>query len=104
MSSMRTVIYVLGRSRGDIACVVLLPFITLSEDIRTYVTWAFWISFVALLVALYLNYRNEPGSDEVQIEGPGFARFLFNNGPPACSGCRSACSSASPGSTPAGTS
>ena len=34
---------------------------------------------MALLIALYLYYRNEPGSDEVQVEGPGFARFLFNN-------------------------
>jgi len=37
------------------------------------------MSFVALLVALYVRSRREPGADEVQIEGPGFARFLFNN-------------------------
>ncbi|HYI23401.1 MAG TPA: hypothetical protein VEX62_12305 [Candidatus Limnocylindrales bacterium] len=79
MSSMRTVIYALAVVAGIALALLLLPFITLSEDIRTYVTWAFWISFVALLVALYVYYRNEPGSDDVQIEGPRFARFLFNN-------------------------
>ena len=54
MSSMRTVIYALAVVAGIALALLLLPFITLSEDINTYVTWAFWISFVALLIALYL--------------------------------------------------
>lgn len=79
MSSMRTVIYVLGAVAALSLAALLLPFITLGDDIRTYVTWVFWGSFVVLLVALYLAYRNDPGATEIQISGPGFARFLFNN-------------------------
>jgi thiosulfate dehydrogenase [quinone] large subunit len=79
MSSMRTVIYVLGALAAVSLALLLFPQLGLSTDIMTIVTWVFWISFVALLVALYLGYRNTPGSDEIEIDGPGFARFLFNN-------------------------
>jgi thiosulfate dehydrogenase [quinone] large subunit len=41
-------------------------------------TLVFWGSFLALLVALF-RYRNVPGSRDIEVEGPGFARFLFNN-------------------------
>jgi thiosulfate dehydrogenase [quinone] large subunit len=53
--------------------------INLTGDARTIVTWIFWVSFVVLLAALYVRYRNEPGSDTVEVEGPAFARFLFSN-------------------------
>ena len=53
--------------------------INLTGDARTIVTWIFWVSFVVLLIALYVRYRNEPGSDTVEVEGPAFARFLFSN-------------------------
>jgi thiosulfate dehydrogenase [quinone] large subunit len=79
MSSKRTVIYLLGAVAALSLAALLAPLLTLGDDIRTYVTWVFWVSFIALLVVLYLAYRNEPGSDEVEIAGPGFARFLFNN-------------------------
>ena len=79
MSSMRTVIYVLGAVAAVSLALLVFSFFNLTGDVRTVVTWIFWISFIALLVTLYFGYRNTPGSDEVQIEGPGFARFLFNN-------------------------
>src|SRR5678816_86140 len=83
MSSMRTVIYAVAAiAIASFALLIVpqfFPSISLGEPLHTLVTWAFWISFVALLIALYFGYRNSPGSDEVQIEGPGFARFLFNN-------------------------
>jgi thiosulfate dehydrogenase [quinone] large subunit len=53
--------------------------INLTGDTRTIVTWIFWISFSVLVIALYLRYRNEPGADAVEVEGPPFARFLFSN-------------------------
>ena len=79
MSSLRTVIYVLGAVAAVTLAVLVIPATELAGDIRTYVTLLFWISFVALLVALYVRHRNDSGSDEVEIAGPGFARFLFNN-------------------------
>ena len=83
MGSMRTVIYVLAAvAIASFALLILptvAPGIQLGDTVHLIATWLFWASFVALLVALYLGYRNTPGSDEVEIEGPGFARFLFNN-------------------------
>src|SRR5687767_8624798 len=49
-----------------------------NTTLRTIVTVVFWASFVGLVVALF-QYRKQPGAREVEIEGPGFARFLFNN-------------------------
>ena len=48
-------------------------------DLRNLTTWVFWIASIALLVGLYLERKDAPESDTVQIEGPAFARFLFNN-------------------------
>ena len=83
MGSMKTVIYALAAVAIASFALLILPTIitsvSLGETVHTVATWVFWVSFVALLVALYFGYRNTPGSDEVQIEGPGFARFLFNN-------------------------
>lgn len=42
------------------------------------VTLGFWISFIALLVALF-DMRKEPGGETVEIEGPAFTRFLFGS-------------------------
>ncbi len=83
MSSLRTLIYVLAAVASISLALLLLPQVV-SEDlaltgaIRTIVTWTFWISFIALAVALF-SYRSAPGAQEVEVEGPGFARFLFNN-------------------------
>jgi thiosulfate dehydrogenase [quinone] large subunit len=79
MSSLRTVIYVLGGIAAVSLALLMISAVGLTGDVRTFVTWIFWISFIALLIALYMGYRRTPGSDEVQVEGPGFARFLFNN-------------------------
>ena len=79
MSSLRTVIYVLGTVAAVSLALLVISAVGLTGDVRTGVTWVFWVSFIALLVALYVRSRGAPGSDEVQVEGPGFARFLFNN-------------------------
>ena len=79
MSSLRAVIYGLGAVAVVSLALLVIEQVGLTGDIRTVVTWIFWVSFLALLVALFYNARQAPGSDEVQIEGPGFARFLFNN-------------------------
>jgi thiosulfate dehydrogenase [quinone] large subunit len=79
MSSLRTVIYILGAVAAISLALLVISAVGLTGDVRTYVTWLFWISFIALLVALFMYSRREPGSDEVQVDGPAFARFLFNN-------------------------
>jgi thiosulfate dehydrogenase [quinone] large subunit len=79
MSSLRTVIYGLGAVAAVSLALLVITAVGLKGDGRTVVTWIFWISFIALLVALYINARRAPESDVVEAEGPPFARFLFNN-------------------------
>jgi thiosulfate dehydrogenase (quinone) large subunit len=55
------------------------PWLSVPDSLRPIVTVAFWVSAIALLVVLYLIARATPRSDEVEVEGPAFARFLFNN-------------------------
>ncbi len=79
MSSLRAIIYGLGVVAAVSLALLVIDAFGLTGDFRTIVTWIFWVTFVALLVALFYDARLEPGNDEVQIQGPGFARFLFNN-------------------------
>lgn len=74
----RTVIYVLAAVAVISLALMVVPQIAPTGDLHTVIVWVFWISFIALTVALFA-YGRGPGSEEVQIEGPGFARFLFNN-------------------------
>jgi thiosulfate dehydrogenase [quinone] large subunit len=66
-----------------VAAVLLLwmvnPWVAVPEGISPLVTVAFWVAAIALLVVLYLDARRAPDSGEIEIDGPGFARFLFNN-------------------------
>jgi thiosulfate dehydrogenase [quinone] large subunit len=55
------------------------PWIVPTGDVNTVITWVFWISGIVLLVALFLDRRDAPDSDMVEIEGPAFTRFLFGN-------------------------
>ncbi len=41
-------------------------------------TWAFWILAIVVLLILFTD-RNAPEADEVEVEGPPFARYLFSN-------------------------
>jgi thiosulfate dehydrogenase [quinone] large subunit len=79
MSSLRAVVYGLGIVAVISLALLVISQVGLTGDVRTIVTWIFWVTFLALLVALFYEARQAPGHDEVQIEGPGFARFLFNN-------------------------
>jgi len=55
------------------------PWVEVPAEVRPIVTVVFWVAAIALLVVLYLAARRDADSDTVEIEGPGFARFLFNN-------------------------
>jgi len=79
MNSLRWVIWIAGALAVLSLAALVWSAIGLTGDVRTIVTWIFWISFIVLVIALYMRYRNEPGADTVEVEGPGFARFLFSN-------------------------
>jgi thiosulfate dehydrogenase [quinone] large subunit len=66
-----------------IAAAVLLaylynPWVNPEGTLEMVVTWGFWILSIALVVILFQE-RNKPDAETVEIEGPAFTRFLFNN-------------------------
>ena len=69
---------------GAVAAVLLFllfnPWLVIEEDtaLRQILTVGFWIAFIVLLIALFEDRKN-PDSEDVEIEGPAFARFLFSN-------------------------
>lgn len=79
MSQPRSVALVLGIVSAVLLVWLFNPWVAVPVDIRPIVTVLFWVSAIALLVVLYFMARAEPDSGDVEIDGPGFARFLFNN-------------------------
>ena len=51
---------------------------SVSKDLRSVATIAFWVLFIAVLVLMFEDRKNSDAT-EVQIEGPAFARYLFSN-------------------------
>jgi thiosulfate dehydrogenase [quinone] large subunit len=79
MSNRRTLLAAMGAITVVLLVIVINPWFTLEPGtLKDALTWAFWISFIVLLILLFQE-RNQPGGDTVEVEGPAFVRFLFNN-------------------------
>jgi thiosulfate dehydrogenase [quinone] large subunit len=81
MSNLSTPVKVFGVLTTILLLVVVNPWFQIPDDqaqLRDIVTWAFWLSFIVLLVLLFME-RDQPGGDTIEVEGPAFARFLFSN-------------------------
>lgn len=80
MSSLRNVIYGIAAVAAISLAWLVIPQIQPEPGttLRLILTLVFWASFIALLIALF-RYRDVPGSRDIEVEGPGFSRFLFNN-------------------------
>lgn len=67
---------------GIVAAILLVllfnPWVVIEGDLNRILTVLFWVSFILLLVALFED-RKSADAEEVEIEGPAFTRFLFNN-------------------------
>ncbi len=67
---------------GGVAAVLLAylvnPWNNPTGDLRQAVTVVFWILAIALVIILLVDSR-DPDSQYVDVEGPGFTRFLFGN-------------------------
>jgi len=79
MSQARSAAAVIGVVATLLLVWMVNPWVTVPDALSTIVQWAFWILAIALVVVLYIDSRRDPHSDEVEIEGPAFARFLFSN-------------------------
>ncbi len=81
MSNLGMPVKVVGILTTVLLLIVVNPWFQIPDDqaqLRDLVTYAFWISFIVLLVMLFME-RKQPGGETVEIEGPAFTRFLFNN-------------------------
>jgi thiosulfate dehydrogenase [quinone] large subunit len=79
MASSRGLAVALGGLATVLILLLVNPLFTLPEGITPLVTIAFWVCSIGLVAVLYLVARADPRSGDVEIEGPAFARFLFNN-------------------------
>ena len=74
----------LAKIMGVVAAILLFyganPWVEPPEGtISTLVTYGFWISFIALLVLLFMERNQSEETELEEVHGPRFARFLFNN-------------------------
>jgi thiosulfate dehydrogenase [quinone] large subunit len=78
MTTLRGLATALGVAAAVLLFLLVNPWVAIEGSLRQVVTIAFWIAAIVLAVTLFGDRRG-PDSDEVDIEGPAFARFLFNN-------------------------
>ena len=66
---------------------IILVWLQLPEDwpisrpegtLNTVLTWVFWILSIVVVLVLFTD-RNRPEAEQVEVEGPNFARYLFSN-------------------------
>ena len=79
MSSQRSIATVIGVVATVLLVWMVNPWVEVPEGLSQIVTISFWVLAVALVIVLYMDARKDPQSDQVEIEGPGFVRFLFGN-------------------------
>jgi thiosulfate dehydrogenase [quinone] large subunit len=79
MSILRGLAIPIGALAAILLFLLVNPWLELEDGtLRQVVTVGFWATFIVLLVALFEDRKN-PESEEVEIEGPAFTRFLFTN-------------------------
>ena len=79
MSGQRSIATVIGVVATVLLVWMVNPWVEVPESLSQIVTISFWVLAVALVIVLYMDARKDPESDQVEIEGPGFVRFLFGN-------------------------
>jgi len=79
MSTLRSTAAVIGAAATLLLFWMVNPWVSVPEGLSPIVTAVFWILAIALVIVLYLDARQDPDSDRVEVEGPAFARFLTSN-------------------------
>jgi thiosulfate dehydrogenase [quinone] large subunit len=78
MSALRRLAVPIGAIAALLLFYLVNPWVQLEGTVKQAVTVAFWILFIVLLLALF-EARKDPEASDVEVTGPAFARFLFNN-------------------------
>ena len=78
MSTLRRLAIPIGIVAAILLVLLFNPWVVIEGDLNRVLTVAFWATFVVLLIALFED-RKTAAAEDVEIEGPRFGRFLFNN-------------------------
>ena len=78
MSGLRKLALPIAVAAAALLLYLVNPWVQPEGALRAVVTLAFWATAILLVVALF-ELRKEPGAEEVEVEAPAFARFLFHN-------------------------
>jgi len=78
MSDYRRYAIPIGVAAAALLAYLYNPWVNPDGTLQLVITWAFWILSIALVLILFQE-RNRPDAENVEIEGPAFTRFLFNN-------------------------
>ena len=78
MAQLRTLAVPIGVLAAVLLFLLVNPWIELDGAISQIVTVGFWVSFIVLLISLF-SLRDDPDAEDIEVEGPTFTRFLFNN-------------------------
>jgi thiosulfate dehydrogenase [quinone] large subunit len=79
MGGVTTVTKAVAAIAAVLMIIVAQPFFELDETLKLYLSYAFWVVSIVMLVLIYRDSRKGAGADEVEIEGPAVTRFLFSN-------------------------
>jgi thiosulfate dehydrogenase [quinone] large subunit len=78
MSMLRGLAIPIGVVAAILLAYLVNPWLQPEGPLRAFVTFAFWIAAIVLALALFED-RKSPESEEIDVEEPAFARFLFHN-------------------------
>jgi len=78
MAQLRTLAVPVGVLAAVLLFLLVNPWIVLEGAVSQFVTIGFWASFILLLIIL-ISLRDDPDVENIEVEGPAFTRYLFNN-------------------------
>jgi thiosulfate dehydrogenase [quinone] large subunit len=79
MGGLTTVTKAVAAIAAVLLIIVAQPFFEIDANLKTYISYAFWIVSIVMMILIYRDSRQGAESDEVEIEGPAITRFLFSN-------------------------
>jgi thiosulfate dehydrogenase [quinone] large subunit len=78
VASLRQYALYIGIVDAILLVIIANPWFVVTGVLRDILTVAFWVVSIVLVVVLFED-RKEPGSTEVEVQGPAFTRYLFHN-------------------------
>ncbi|HSL98198.1 MAG TPA: hypothetical protein VK831_06465 [Candidatus Deferrimicrobiaceae bacterium] len=78
MSTLRRYVTPLAVVAAIVLAYLANPWLRPPTELEGILSVTFWILAVVVLVALFQD-RHDPGAEDVEVEGPAFTRYLFNN-------------------------